>query len=51
MNETARLTAYRALFRHELDDVAIADIRLALNQGQPFGNECFLASAFSLWSG
>jgi len=37
-----RLEAYRALFRHELDDAAIADVRLALNQGQPFGNGRFL---------
>jgi len=41
-DEAARLTAYRALFRHELDVEAIADIRLALNQGQPFGNGRFL---------
>jgi putative transposase len=41
-DEAARLIAYRALFRHELDDAAIADIRLALNQGQPFGNGRFL---------
>jgi putative transposase len=41
-DEAAKLIAYRALFRHELDDEAIADIRLALNQGQPFGNGRFL---------
>lgn len=41
-DEAARLTAYRVLFRHELDDEAIADMRLALNQGQPFGNGRFL---------
>jgi len=41
-DEVVRLDAYRALFRHELDDAAIADIRLALNQGQPFGNGRFL---------
>ncbi len=41
-DEVARLTAYRALFRHELDDEAVADLRLALNQGQPFGNGRFL---------
>jgi len=39
---TVRLEAYRALFRHELDDEVIAGIRLALNQGQPFGNGRFL---------
>jgi len=38
-----RLDAYRALFRPELDTEAIADIRLALNQGQPLGNSRFLA--------
>jgi len=36
-----RLTAYRALFRSELDDEAIADIRLALSQGQPLGSDRF----------
>ncbi len=38
-----RLAAYRGLFRPELDAEAIADIRLALNQGQPLGNSRFLA--------
>lgn len=38
-----RLAAYRALFSPELDTEAIADIRLALNQGQPLGNSRFLA--------
>lgn len=37
-----RLAAYRALFRPQLDEEAIADIRLALNQGQPLGNGRFL---------
>jgi putative transposase len=41
---TARLKAYRALFRAELDDDAIGDIRLALNQGQPLGNSRFIDS-------
>jgi putative transposase len=36
-NATARQAAYRALFRSELDDEALADIRLALTQGQPLG--------------
>ena len=36
-----RLAAYRALFRSELDDAALADIRLALAQGQPLGSERF----------
>lgn len=40
--EGARRAAYRALFRAELDTEALADIRLALNQGQPLGNVRFL---------
>lgn len=39
-----RLLAYRDLFRPELDDAAIADIRLALNQGQPLGESRFINS-------
>jgi putative transposase len=31
--------AYRALFRSELDEAARSDIRLALSQDQPLGNE------------
>lgn len=38
----ARLKAYRALFRSELDAEAIGDIRVALNQGQPLGNSRFI---------
>lgn len=34
---------YRALFRTELDRAAVDDIRLAINQNQPMGNERFLA--------
>lgn len=41
-NEADRLTAYRALFRPELGEEAIADIRLALSQGQPLGKGRFL---------
>jgi len=37
-----RQAAYRALFRSELDHEALADIRLALNQGQPLGKGRFL---------
>jgi putative transposase len=37
-----RQAAYRALFRSELDEEAISDIRLALNQNQPLGNSRFL---------
>ena len=40
----APLKAYRALFRAELDDEAIGDIRMALNQGQPLGNSRFIDS-------
>jgi putative transposase len=39
-----RLAAYRVLFRSELDDEAIGDIRLALGQGQPLGNSRFMSS-------
>ena len=35
--------AYRALFRAQLDRAEIDDIRLALNQSQPLGNERFYA--------
>ncbi len=35
--------AYRGLTRPRLDQEAIADIRLALNQSQPLGNERFYA--------
>ena len=37
-----RQAAYRALFRSELDQEAISDIRLALNQNQPLGSARFL---------
>jgi putative transposase len=36
-----RQAAYRALFRSELDEEALADIRLALSQGQPLGGGRF----------
>ena len=42
INEQERQAAYRVLFKHELDGNAIADIRLALAQGQPLGNGRFL---------
>ena len=38
-----RRQAYRALFRAQLDDEAIADIRKATNQGLVLGNERFRA--------
>jgi putative transposase len=40
-NDTVRQAAYRDLFRYQLDDEAIADIRLALSQGQPLGRVDF----------
>jgi putative transposase len=36
-----RMANYRALFRVELDDDAIGDIRLALAQSQPLGDDRF----------
>lgn len=39
-SDKERQVAYRALFRVELDH-AVDDIRLALNQNQPLGNERF----------
>ncbi len=36
-----RRASYRALFRSELDDDAIGDIRLALAQSQPLGDDRF----------
>ena len=39
--EGDRLAAYRAIFRSELDEEALTDIRLALAQGQPLGSERF----------
>ena len=38
-----RQSAYRAMFRAHLEQAAIDDIRLALNQGQPLGDDCFHA--------
>jgi putative transposase len=34
---------YRSLFQTELDNEAISDMRLALNQNQPLGNSSFYA--------
>jgi putative transposase len=42
-NEKERQAAYRALFRAQLDRMAIDDIRFALNQNQPLGNTRFYA--------
>ena len=41
--DKSRQTAYRALFRVQLDGAAIDDIRLALNRNQPLGNSRFYA--------
>jgi len=40
-NDGARQEAYRALFRPHLEQAAIDDIRLALNQSQPLGDSRF----------
>ena len=40
-DEVIRQSAYRALFRSQMDNEAISDIRLAIAQGQPLGNERF----------
>ena len=37
-----RQAVYRSLFQHQIDAVALGDIRMALNQGQPLGNTRFL---------
>jgi putative transposase len=37
----ARNAAYRHLFRNTLDQQPLADLRLALNQDQPIGNDRF----------
>ncbi len=40
-DEASRQAAYRALFRSQLDEEALADIRLAIAQDQPLGNDRF----------
>jgi putative transposase len=40
-DEAGRQAAYRALFRSQLDEEALADIRLALSQGHPLGTDRF----------
>lgn len=42
-SDKERQLAYRALFRAQLDQIALDDIRLALNQSQPLGNDRFYA--------
>lgn len=39
--DAERQSVYRGLFRTQLDHEAIDNIRLALNQSQPLGNERF----------
>jgi putative transposase len=41
--DRGRQAAYRALFKPHLDQAALDDIRLALNQNQPLGNSRFYA--------
>jgi putative transposase len=41
--DKARQKAYRALFGPQMDKAAVEDIRLALNQNQPLGDERFYA--------
>ena len=41
-NDKNRQGAYCALFRTRLDQAAIDDIRLALNQNQPLGSSRFM---------
>ena len=41
--DEARQAEYRGLFRAHLDEAAIADIGLALNQNQPLGDSRFHA--------
>jgi putative transposase len=40
-DDLTRQAAYRELFRHELDCEVISDIRLALERGNPLGNQRF----------
>ncbi len=44
LTDEVRQSAYRALFRSELDSEAIGDIRVALNQGQPLAGSRFIDS-------
>ena len=40
-DDDARRSAYRELFRGALDEKPLSDLRLALNQDQPIGNDRF----------
>ncbi|HMN14926.1 MAG TPA: transposase [Bellilinea sp.] len=46
--EATKQSAYRSLFRSQLDEEAISDIRLAIAQGQPLGNERFKERIFEV---
>jgi putative transposase len=39
--DKARQAAYRHLFRYHLDEEMVSELRLAVNQNQPLGNERF----------
>jgi putative transposase len=41
LDDESRQAVYRALFRSQLDEAALDDIRHALNQGQPLGSNRF----------
>ena len=43
-DDALRLSAYRALFRPELENEASGDIRMAIDQGQPLGDSRFIDS-------
>lgn len=47
-DEKTRQAAYRDLFHAELDEEAISDIHLALNQNQPLGDSRFYAKIESM---
>jgi putative transposase len=42
--DKARQAAYRHLFRYHLDERMVSELRLAVNQNQPLGNEHFYAT-------
>jgi putative transposase len=43
VDDSHRREAYRDLFRTALGEAPIAELRMALNQGQPIGNQRFYA--------
>ena len=48
LESEARRAAYRALFRSELDEAALDDIRLAISQSQPLGSSRFILKGVSI---